>query len=54
MRKVMANPANFAAAYIRSHLGQISARNAIYTPFTHRVDLRLARAFPILARGARS
>ncbi|MFI5311024.1 MAG: carboxypeptidase regulatory-like domain-containing protein [Gemmatimonadales bacterium] len=49
MRKVMANPANLAAAYIRSHLGQVSGRNAIYTPFTHRVDLRLSRAFAAVA-----
>jgi hypothetical protein len=45
MRRVLSNPHNVAAAYVRSHLGQIASRNAIYTPWTHRVDLRLTRAF---------
>jgi hypothetical protein len=49
MRKVMANPANLAASYIKSHLGQISGRNAIYTPFTNRMDLRLSRVFQAVA-----
>jgi hypothetical protein len=43
MRQVLANPSNLAAKYIASHLGAVSARNAIYTPWTHRVDLRLLR-----------
>jgi hypothetical protein len=43
MKRLLANPANIAAPYIASHLGAVATRNAIYTPWTHRVDLRLAR-----------
>ena len=52
MRRVMVNPANLAAGYIRSHLGRIAERNAIYTPFTHRVDARVGRTF--VAGGVRA
>lgn len=44
MRRVLADPTNLAADYIRSHLGQISGRNALTTPAVVRLDLRLARA----------
>jgi len=47
MRRVLANPANLAATYIQSHLGQVASRNALYTPWTHRVDVRLSRPVPI-------
>ncbi len=50
MRRLLATPGNVATGYIRSHLGQVSARNAIYTPWTHRVDLRIARPLPIAGR----
>lgn len=41
--RLLENRSSLAAEYIRSHLGQIAGRNAIRTPWTHRVDLRLAR-----------
>ena len=50
MRKVLATPANVAAAYIRSHLGAVAARNAIAMPWTHRVDLRVLRNVRIAGR----
>ena len=51
MRRVLANPDNLARAYIRSHLGRVAGRNAFHTPWTNRVDGRLARRF-VLGRGA--
>ena len=51
MRRVLANPRNVARDYVRSHLGRVAARNAICTPWTHRVDTRLARRLT-LGRGA--
>ena len=51
MRRVLANPDNLARAYIRSHLGRVAGRNAFATPWTNRVDGRLARRFA-LGRGA--
>ena len=41
--RLLADPNNVAAKYIAAHLGSIAQRNAIATPWTHRVDLRLAR-----------
>ncbi len=52
MARLLANPANIAARYIRSNVGRISQRNALYTPWTHRVDLRLARPV-FVGRGTR-
>lgn len=52
MRRVMANPHNLASAYIRAHLGEVAGRNTIYTPWTHRVDARLARRFAAPGIGA--
>ncbi len=43
MTRLLANPNNVASKYITAHLGSIAQRNAIATPWTHRVDLRLAR-----------
>ena len=50
MRKLLANPYNVAAAYIRAHLGAISSRNAIYTPWTNRVDMRVLKNVRIAGR----
>ena len=50
MRRVLANPANIASRYIASHLGTVSQRNAVYTPFTHRVDVRFARPITVIDR----
>ncbi len=52
MTRLLANPNNVAAQYIAAHLGSIAQRNAIATPWTHRVDLRLARPIHI-ARSTR-
>ena len=51
MRRLLANSGNVARDYIRSHLGALAGRNALYTPWTHRVDARVRRR---LAYGARS
>ena len=53
MTRLLANPDNVAAKYIAAHLGSIAQRNAIATPWTHRVDLRLARPVHLL-RGTRA
>lgn len=47
MRRIMSNPGNLAGRYIREHLGAVAARNAVYTPWTNRVDARLSRLFPL-------
>jgi hypothetical protein len=47
MRRVLGNPRNVARRFISRHLGQVSTRNALRTPFTHRVDARLSRAFTL-------
>lgn len=47
MRRVMSNRHNLAAAYIRSHLGQVAGRNTINTPWTNRIDARLARRLAV-------
>lgn len=49
MNRVLANPANIAARYIAGHLGTVSQRNAVYTPWTHRVDVRVARPVRFVA-----
>ena len=50
MRALLANPLNIAAEYIRTHLGAISTRNAIYTPWTHRVDVRMLKNVRVAGR----
>lgn len=45
--RILANPDNFAAGYIRAHLGQIAGRNGLTTPGTVRLDLRLAKPIAI-------
>ncbi len=52
MRRVMANPHNLAASYIREHLGQVAQRNALSTPWTNRIDARLSRRFALGGVGA--
>lgn len=42
MARILANPNNYAADYIRAHLGQIAGRNGAYAPWNGRVDLRLS------------
>ena len=49
MRRVLDNPRNVARRYVSRRLGQVSTRNALRTPFTHRVDARLSRAFTLAA-----
>lgn len=46
MRRVLDNPENRAREYIRANLGRIAPRNAGWSPFRGRTDLRLARDFP--------
>jgi hypothetical protein len=47
MRRLLANPDNVAGRYLRASLGRMSARNAVRTRGSHRVDLRAARPFPM-------
>jgi hypothetical protein len=51
MRRVMANPQNRARRYIASHLGEVARRNTIATPWTNRVDARVARQFQLRGAG---
>lgn len=50
MRRVLANSDNLARRYIAAHLGEIAGRNTIATPWTNRIDARVARSFDL--RGA--
>lgn len=52
MRRMLADPRNAARHYLARTGGQVSTRNALRTPFTHRVDARLSRTF-LLAPGKR-
>lgn len=47
MRRVLGNPRNVARRYLARTRGDVSARNAVRTPFTHRVDARLSRTFAL-------
>lgn len=47
MRRVLANPANVARAYLRATLGRVATRNGATAPWSGRLDLRLARAFAV-------
>ena len=44
MRAVLGNEQNRARDYIAEHLGQIAGRNAIFAPWTGRLDLRVTKA----------
>ena len=50
MRKLLANPSDVAAEYVRAHVGAISSRNAIYTPWTHRVDMQMLKSLRVAGR----
>lgn len=54
MRRLLANRANVARDYIRAHLGQVAGRNTVTTPWTNRVDARLARRFTVRAAALHS
>jgi Carboxypeptidase regulatory-like domain len=43
MRRVMENPDNVAAGYIRRNLGSVSGRNAVFAPWVWRLDARVSR-----------
>jgi len=43
MRRLLNDPRNVARRYIADHLGRVSSRNALRTPFTHRLDARISR-----------
>lgn len=45
MRTVLANPDNVARGYLRENLGRLAGRNAVFAPWTARLDLRLTKAF---------
>ena len=47
MEKVLSNPDNRAADYIRKHLGKIADRNGGENPFSGIFDLRLTKEFKI-------
>ncbi len=51
MRRVLANPRNLAGRYIAAHLGEVAGRNTLTTPWTNRIDARLARRFAIRRGG---
>lgn len=44
IRRVISDPANLAAGYVRTRLGRIAGRNELTTPATIRLDLRLTRS----------
>jgi len=50
MRRVMENPDNVAAAYIRRNLGSISGRNAVFAPWVWRLDARVSRPLRTVGR----
>jgi carboxypeptidase family protein len=49
LRRILADPNNFARGYLAAHLGRVAERNGLATPGSVRVDLRVAR--PITLRG---
>jgi hypothetical protein len=53
LRRVMGNPDSYAADYIRANLGRFAERNGARSPFTGRLDLRLAKSVPT-RRGQRA
>ena len=54
MQRILDNPRNVGRRYIAGHLGRVSDRNALRTPFTHRVDARLSRIVALASsRGVR-
>jgi len=48
MRRVLANPDNYARDYIRASLGRIASRNGGRGPWTGRLDVRLSKTLPTL------
>ncbi len=50
MEKVLDNPDNRAAKYIRNNLGTIADRNGGENPFSGIFDLRLTKAFRIIKK----
>jgi hypothetical protein len=50
MRRVMENPDNVAAAYIRRNLGTIAGRNAVLAPWVWRLDVRVSRTVRTFGR----
>lgn len=50
MRRVLANPDNAAADYIRRNLGSIAGRNAVFAPWVWRLDARVSRPVRTLGR----
>ena len=51
MRRVLTNRANFARRYIAAHLGEVAGRNTVTTPWTNRIDARVARQFALRGAG---
>ncbi|WP_396221264.1 hypothetical protein [Gemmatimonas sp.] len=51
MRRVLGNPDNVARRYIAAHLGEIAGRNTLATPWTNRIDARVARTFSVRRSG---
>ena len=51
MRRVLAHPDNVARRYIAAHLGEIAGRNTLTTPWTNRIDARVARTFTVRRSG---
>lgn len=43
MRRVLDNPDNFAANYLRENLGRIATRNGAFAPWNSRIDVRLSK-----------
>ena len=51
MRKVLANPGNYARDYLQRSLGQIAGRNGGHGPWLERIDVRVAKTLrPIHSR----
>ncbi|HEX2450470.1 MAG TPA: hypothetical protein VHJ69_04995 [Gemmatimonadales bacterium] len=43
MRRVLDNPDNVAADYLRENLGRIATRNGALSPWNSRIDVRLSK-----------
>lgn len=50
MRRVLDNPGNVAADYIRANLGSIAGRNAVLAPWVWRLDARVSRPLRTVGR----
>ena len=51
MRRVLGNPANVARRYIAAHLGEVAGRNTLTTPWSNRIDVRIARPVAVRCAG---